>query len=251
MRLFTVLLIVFLISITFFAEKSFASEKANKQLVTIDFNKKYQEIDNFGASGSWSIDEIGEEWSQENRKKIADLLFSKEKGIGLSAWRFHIGAGSEQSDKNIIKDRFRRAETFKPGKEEPYNWNKMEGQQWFLKAAVKRGVKDLIAIAYSPPFWMTKNGHTQPNKSVGTTNIEKEKIDNFARYLGDIIKHFNDQENIKFDYLSPVNEPYWDWNRDNQEGNRYAIKDMKKLIKELHKRFEKYDLDTEILVTEA
>ena len=33
------------------------------------------------------------DWSETNKHRIAELLFSTNKGIGLSAWRFNIGAG--------------------------------------------------------------------------------------------------------------------------------------------------------------
>ena len=42
---------------------------------------------------------------------LADALFSIDNGIGLSAWRFNVGAGSaEQGDDSRITDPFRRAE---------------------------------------------------------------------------------------------------------------------------------------------
>lgn len=218
--------------------------------ISINIDRKHQEIDGFGASGAWAMDPIGSEWSDENKEKIADLLFSQDKGIGLSMWRFNIGAGSEETDQEIIKDRFRRAESFKSGKDEAYDWNKQAGQQWFLQAAKDRGVEEFIAFVNSPPVWMTKNGHGQPDPSIDGTNLKEEHFDDFAIFLADVLEHF-EQEQLPFNYISPINEPTWDWNNAGQEGNRYNIEDMKNVVKALNSELQKRGLDTEIDVSEA
>lgn len=222
----------------------------NTQEINIDVENQYQEIDGFGASGAWSFDKIGSEWSEANKKKVADLLFSKEEGIGLSMWRFNIGAGSEETDKAIITDPWRRTESFKSGENNSYNWSKQAGQQWFLEAAKERGVEEFIAFVNSPPVWMTKNGHAQPDPSVGSTNLKEDSIDDFAVFLADVLEYF-EQENIPFQYISPINEPTWSWDYAGQEGNRYNIEDIKKVIVALHKELEKRGLETEIDATEA
>ncbi|MFS0638887.1 glycoside hydrolase [Mesobacillus foraminis] len=222
----------------------------NAQDIDINVEKKFQEIDGFGASGAWALDPIGSEWSEKNKNKVADLLFSQDKGIGLSLWRFNIGAGSELTDKDIITDRFRRTESFKTAENEPYNWERQAGQQWFLQAAKKRGVEEFIAFVNSPPVWMTKNGHGQPDPSVGSTNLKEENINDYAIFLADVLEHF-EQEKLPFNYISPINEPTWDWNYAGQEGNRYNIEDMKKVIRALNKELKNRDLDTEIDSPEA
>ncbi|WP_163536212.1 glycoside hydrolase family 30 protein [Gracilibacillus sp. YIM 98692] len=224
--------------------------KENAQEININVDKKQQEIDGFGASGAWSLDPIGAEWSEENKDKLADLLFSQDKGIGLSMWRFNIGAGSEETDKEIVTDRFRRAESFKSGADEPYDWSKQSGQQWFLQAAKERGVEEFIAFVNSPPVWMTKNGHGQPDPNVGSTNLKEENVDDFAVFLADVLEHF-EEEQLPFHYISPINEPTWDWNYAGQEGNRYNIEDIKKVITALHQEIENRGLETEIDAPEA
>lgn len=61
-----------------------------------------QHIQHFGASDAWSMQFLGL-WSEKQQEQIADWLFSvendetgKPKGIGLSLWRFNLGAGSEE-----------------------------------------------------------------------------------------------------------------------------------------------------------
>ncbi|WP_426446284.1 glycoside hydrolase [Paenibacillus sp. S-38] len=197
--------------------------------LTMDASVKYQKIDNFGASDAWSMEPLGRYWTEENKNRVADLLFSREKGIGLSAWRFNIGAGSTETDEAIITNPWRRAEAFKSSESGRYDWNKQAGQQWFLKAAKERGVDTLIAFVNSPPIWMTKNGHAQPDASVGSTNLKDGYEDEFAAFVSDVLEHFEEQ-GIPFDYISPINEPTWDWNRAGQEGNRYNNDDLKRVI---------------------
>ena len=61
-----------------------------------------QTMDHFSASDAWSMHIIGK-WPQEKQDQVADWLFSndndangKPKGIGLSLWRFNVGAGRRQ-----------------------------------------------------------------------------------------------------------------------------------------------------------
>lgn len=213
--------------------------------VSIDGSVRYQTIDNFGASDAWSMDPIGKHWTDENKNRVADLLFSREKGIGLSAWRFNIGAGSAETDQTIIPDPWRRAEAFKMSEDEDYDWSKQKGQQWFLQAAKARGVDTLIAFVNSPPVWMTKNGHAQPDMSAGSTNLKEGYEDEFATYLIDVLAHFR-QEGLDFTYISPINEPTWDWNQAHQEGNRYNNDDLKRVILELYRQIKESGLGVQI-----
>lgn len=221
------------------------AERTVDAVVAIDASVKYQTIDNFGASDAWSMDPLGKHWTEDNKARVADLLFSREKGIGLSAWRFNIGAGSTETDQAIIGNPWRRAEAFKQTEDGEYDWSKQSGQQWFLQAAKDRGVETLIAFVNSPLVWMTKNGHAQPDSSVGSTNLKEGYEDEFAAYLVDVLKHFQ-EEGLEFQYISPINEPTWDWNKAGQEGNRYNNDDMKRVILELYRQLQAGGLSAQI-----
>ncbi|QYR22527.1 hypothetical protein KZ483_06030 [Paenibacillus sp. sptzw28] len=228
------------------ADKSVAYDA----VVTIDTSKKFQTIDNFGASDAWSMDPIGKNWTEENKSRVADLLFSRDKGIGLSAWRFNIGAGSTETDQTIITNPWRRSEAFKSTEDGAYDWGKQAGQQWFLKAAKERGVGTLIGFVNSPPVWMTKNGHAQPDSTVGSTNLKAGYEDEFASYLVDVVEHFK-KEGLELADISPINEPTWDWNKAGQEGNRYNNDDMKRVILELYRQLQAKGLGTSISAPEG
>jgi O-glycosyl hydrolase len=216
-------------------------------VVHIDTARRYQRIENFGASGAWSLDPIGKEWTEANKNILADLLFSREKGIGLSLWRFNIGAGGALTDQ--LWDPWRGAEVFKASEDAEYDWSKHAGQQWFLRAAKKRGVERFLACVYSPPVWMTKNGHAHCDKQSGSTNLKPGYEPHFARFLADVLEHFA-KEGLPFHYISPVNEPNWDW-EGGQEGCRYNNEDLKRVIHALYDEVRSRRLATEIVVPEA
>lgn len=92
---------------------------------------------------------------------------------------------------------------------------------------------------------MTKNGHAQPDSTVGSTNLKEGYEDEFATFLTDVIAHFKKQ-GINLNYISPINEPTWDWNKAGQEGNRYNNDDIKRVILELYSQLKAKGLDTQI-----
>jgi len=218
--------------------------------LNIQTTRRHQVIENFGAADAWSMDPIGREWTKENRETLADLLFSRDKGIGLSLWRFNIGAGGAVTDRAKLWDPWRGAECFRQTEADGYDWTKQAGQQWFLQAARARGVPQFLACAYSPPVWMTKNGHAYCDKASGSTNLKPGYEVAFARFLADVVQHFQEEKGIPFRYLSPLNEPNWAW-EGGQEGCRYSNADIARLVRALHNELAARKLDVEIDVPEA
>src|SRR5690606_33072784 len=105
--------------------------------INVISKETYQVIEHFGASDAWSSQFVGL-WPDQKKNAIAELLFSKAedgdgnpKGIGLSLWRFNVGAGSaEQGAQSGIRDEWRRAESFLNA-DGSYDWSKQAGQVWF------------------------------------------------------------------------------------------------------------------------
>ena len=222
--------------------------------VTVNTYDRRQTIHNFGASDAWSIQYVGR-WPSAKREPIADLLFETDldaadnpKGIGLSSWRFNIGAGS--SRQSNIWDAWRRADTFLSTNYLTYDWSRLPGQRWFLQAAKARGCEQFIAFCNSPPINMTKNGNAYCDSSSGTTNLRPDKITDFAVYLATILKHFADSEGIVFNYISPFNEPNWNW-EGGQEGCRYYNYDIKQVVDVLYTELLNQGLSTKIELPEA
>ena len=207
----------------------------------VTLNEEYQTIHSFGASDCWSAKFIGT-WADENAKNhIADLLFSLDttaagqpKGIGLSLWRMNIGAGSyEQGEASDIGDAWRREECFLDAQGK-YDWTKQAGNQWFLNAARQRGVPYTLGFANSPPVHMTVNGKAfSPGVATpgvatpggDSLNLRTDQLIKFADFLTEVGTHFD------LDYLSPLNEPQWDWKagkngKAGQEGTPARSRDL-------------------------
>jgi O-glycosyl hydrolase len=224
-------------------------------VVTVDTSQTRQTIRGFGASDAWSIQFVGQ-WPAAQRNVIADLLFETRldshknpRGIGLSAWRFNVGAGS--SRQNNISDTWRRADTFLNADFTGYDWARCPGQRWFLQAAKARGVGRFIAFVNSPPINMTRNGSAYCSPNAGTTNLKDDNTTDFAVYLATILRHFRDVEGIDFEGISPFNEPNWDWDNAGQEGCRYYNSDIRKVVIALYQQLQNQQLATQIELPEA
>ena len=231
--------------------------KGQERVVTVNINlsKNYQTINNFGASDAWSCQFVGN-WPMAKKSNIADLLFSMDtlkdgspKGIALSMWRFNIGAGSaEQASQSGIKDEWRRTESFL-NTDGSYNWEKQSGQVWFLKAAKNRGVNQFLGFFNSPPVGLTING--KAFASGGKTNISQEKYDAFANYISNAINGVEQVSGVRLNYISPVNEPQWNWSDGGQEGCPYNNTEIAGLVRAINKSFIKDHISSKVLIAEA
>ena len=225
--------------------------------LSLNFNDQQQEIHSFGASDSWSTQFVGKNWSLEKREKIAELLFSTEiddngnpKGAGLSGWRFNIGAGSaEQGILSEIKDEWRRAECFLNA-DGTYNWNKQLGQRWFLQAAKAYGVENVTAFMNSPPVHYTKNGKAWSGGG-SSTNLRDDRYEDFATFLATVIKELNLRDELDIKYISPVNEPQWDWDNKGQEGSPYLNEEIAASVRHLSGKLIDHGLSIQIEVSDA
>ncbi len=208
----------------------------------IDENTKYQTIESFGASGAWWSQYVGG-WDKPYgddtipvRDAIATLLYSREDGIGLSAYRYNIGAGSRDSMNGEIWDINRRAESFEiaPGK---YDFTKDENAVWFLKKVVELGASEITLFCNSPLERLTVNGKAHMTGK-NEVNLKPDKYDDFATYVFDVTEHFV-KLGIPVKFVSPINEPQWDW-LNGQEGIHYEPKEvvaiLKVFLEELQKR---------------
>lgn len=226
--------------------------------LSVNSAKTYQTINGFGASDAWRTQFVGKYWPSEKREKIADWLFSCDvddhgnpKGIGLSIWRFYLGAGTaEQGDNSGIPSQWRRAECFL-SPDGTWDWSKYEGQRWFLNAAKKRGVPGFLAFTIAPPVQYAANGKGFGTKGVSNFNILPGREKEYAAYLATVIEHFKKNEGLEFDYLSPFNEPQWDWERGSQEGTPAKNDELYRFVKCISDEFSGKGLGTQMIVGEA
>jgi O-glycosyl hydrolase len=234
--------------------------------VTIDLNAKKQTIRNFGASDAWNTEQIGKYWPAEKKNELAERLFSTEKdgngnpvGIGLSAWRFNIGAGTaEQGNASRISNASRRTEGFLNPDSVSYDWNKQQGQQWFLKeAATTYHVPCIIGWVNSPPVLYTqKNLGFRDFGTPMATILKEENFSHYARFLSDVVAHF-EGEGVHFNYISPLNEPQWGWAPSasggtvDQEGSPWTNQEIYDVTRAITNEFSGRGFNTEVFLSEA
>lgn len=228
-----------------------------RRTLTVNLRTEHQTMEGFGASDAWRCQMVGKYWPEEKKQAIADWLFSRDtdaegnpKGIGLSIWRFYIGAGSmEQGAGSGIADEWRRAECFQNA-DGTYDWTRQEGQRWFLRAARDRGVRQFLAFSLSAPVHMTLNGKAYSTGEM-RLNLREGMMPAYADFLADCVEHLQRQENVEFTWLSPVNEPQWDWGKASQEGTPVTNGEMASLTRLLSGRLSERGLSTRIALGEA
>jgi len=207
--------------------------------------KKRQTFDGFGVSGAWWAQDVGG-WDEPDpdsglpkRERVAQLLFDKEQGIGVGAYRYNLGGGSMQSGRGKFSNHSRRAESFDAGDigKSEYDWSRDENAVWMMNAAVRYGADEVVLFVNSPPERLTRNHKSHLDKPL-RTNLPKKNDLPFAKYCLDVAEHFVEQ-GVPVKYISPVNEPVWVWTG-GQEGCHYRPGQVRALMRvfaaELEKR---------------
>ncbi len=238
-------------------KKEDTQPQAQYLAISLQPDAQFQTIHNFGASDAWSCQFVGKNWPLAKREAIADYLFSQSvdsdgspKGIGLNAWRFNIGAGSAaQGGSSNISDEWRRAEGFLQA-DGSYDWAKQEGQRWFLKAAQQRGVETFIGFVNSPPVALTENGKAYSGGG-SSANLAPENFDDYADFLSKVITQLKTEDGIQLDYVSPFNEPQWDWDHSGQEGSPWLNDEIADVVRELNQKLKEQNIATLIEIPEA
>ncbi len=192
--------------------------------VTVDFNKKHQTVESFGGSAAWWSQVVG---NFEISDKIAELLYSKEKGIGLGVYRYNLGAG-----------------TMKNGESPFWSWEhateKVENDTnsvSMMQKSVNAGAEEITVFVNSPPVELTVNGKGRCEKAMHS-NIKPKNYRAFANYCLDACEYLLNM-GLPVKYLSPINEPAWTWNNDKQEGCFYLPHQVKKVFKVFAEELEK------------
>lgn len=199
--------------------------KAEAAEIVIDQTAVYQTIESFGASSCWWSQYMGlwdmpyNDTGRSVREQIALLLYDRNFGIGLTNYRYNLGAGSADSGRGEYADVHRRAQSFETAPGE-YDWSKDEGAMWFLKQVTALGAQEVVLFCNSPLERLTKNGTAQMTQGSEKSNIARENYAEWAKYCCDAAEHFIEM-GVPVRFISPINEPQWDWYGGNQEGCHY------------------------------
>lgn len=235
------------------------SSVAQPREIVVDPSVTCQTIDGFGASDAWSMRFIGE-MPADVRDRVARLLFSRETdakgkplGVGMSIWRFNIGAGSvEQGDSSLI-NHGTRTECFLNA-DGSYNWDRQLGQRRFLRLARDHGVETVVGFLNSPPVFFTQNGlATNTGRSGDSYNLRDDRYGDFAVFLADVTDSLLARDGIRIDYLSPVNEPdgHWNWLGPKQEGTPARNAEIARLARTLDSELARRNSDVKIIIPES
>lgn len=242
--------------------------------ITVKEQQTLQTMDGFGASGAWWAQHVGT-WEDDVRNRIALLLFDRTEGIGMSMYRYNIGAGGPSAG---IWDTWRTAETFEVSKG-IYDWSRDAGGVWFLSQAHAYGVENLLAFVNSPPARMTVSGLTTGQdlpaegdidpgaqaliqdilmtaltpKSIWRSpwsNLKPDMVEDFSDYLVDVVAHLRDVEGIPINWISPINEPQWAW-RGGQEGCHYTPDECVEVVRSIMRAIDLAGLPVRVSGVEA
>ena len=104
-----------------------------------------------------------------------------------------------------------------------YDWEADKNQVAVLKAVAKASGNDFIAEAFSnsPPYFMTVSGCSSGNTDSSKDNLREDSVNAFAKYMADVMEHWQEEGVISFQSVDPMNEPYtnyWGANSNKQEG---------------------------------
>ncbi len=176
--------------------------KANSPTSVIEWDENRQHIDGFGGSGAFQKPSYIMELPEPQRTKILDMIFSQEKGIGLSMVRNLVGDGEAAS---TIQP--------EPGKfvwDEP-DWESAKDdfdkdQIWFMREAEKRGVTTFFSSVWSPPAWMKTNDSVN---GTGEGKLKRENYQDFADYLAEYVLGYKEHFDLDISYISIANEPHY------------------------------------------
>lgn len=218
-----------------------------------------QTIRHFGASDAWSMQTIGLWPDSTEQAKVADWLFSLDtdaagqpRGIGLSLWRFNLGAGSAEQGRESQINRSTRTECFLSS-DGTYDWSRQAGQRRFLQMAKRRGVPHFLAFLNSPPVSFTQNGLATNTGRDGTLNLRDDCYERFADFMAKALRGLEEHDGIHFDYLCPVNEPdgHWNWQGPKQEGSPATNREIACLARATSDALRRQQLTAQLLVNES
>ena len=241
------------------------SEKSN--YVTVDPSVQYQEFEGWGTSlgwwanmvGDWDMTDATDEEGRSKREVLSELLFDKEKGLGINIVRYNIGGG-DNPDKEEHPEHLTRIEGDIPGykasADDEYNWEADKAQLGVLEDARNILGNDELKVevfSNSPPWYMTQSGCNTGNFDASKDNLKADSYEEFAKYLTDVTEYINNEKGIEVDYLEPVNEPassYWGANSTKQEGCHFDQgTSQSKIFEEVQKQLNDKGLSESIMLT--
>lgn len=172
-----------------------AAGKGKDPVAGIDAKGICQQIDGFGFSGAFHEARALQEFPDNDRAFLLDLLFSPTRGMGFSILRNIVGDGEKVENTSGTTASIEP----QPG---VWNWAGDEDQIWLMNEAKKRGCTRFLSSVWSPPAWMKTNHKTEDGGS-----LKSDKYQAFAEYLAEYVAGYKSHHGIDIYAISPTNEP--------------------------------------------
>ncbi len=206
----------------------------------IRMDQKNQTVRDFGESICWWGTGIGTTALAEH---FLSLLHTDE-GLGLNVLRFNIGGGLYEDCRDACTDPKNWRSALSPlTLEGKYDLSRDAGTLNLVKKALELGtVTDFTLFMNSPPSNMTVNGKTcaeRPEKEGEfVSNLRPDCFEVYAQYVADVTQLYI-HAGIPVKYVSPVNEPQWQWDDRNwQEGCHYTPEECVRIFRLVIRAFQ-------------
>ncbi|CAI5930489.1 unnamed protein product [Closterium sp. NIES-64] len=203
----------------------------------------------WGTSLAWFANYVGK-LPDDQFNLIMDLLFDKDKGIGLNLARYLIGGSVNYTNSPQFLTaawETRSLPGFRVRPNGPYDWTADGRQRRTMLAALARNVDEVEAISYSPPWWMTVSGDTAGTEQ-GKCNLKPEYFQAYSDYQASVIEHYRRYWNVTFSTMNPSNEALEGWwsQGSKNEGCNYSPEQLSTLIRLLTANLKKRKLPTKV-----
>lgn len=215
------------------------SNASDALTISVDPNKTFQQMDGFGASltdaSAWLIDKSLDDTS---RKELMDMLFDKDKGIGISFLRQPMGAS------DFAKNLYTYDDVPKGNTDTNLNNFSIDHDKEYiiplLKDAMKLSPKlKVMASPWSAPAWMK----TSDNLIGGL--LKPDYYEAYSKYFTKYIKAY-EAEGIPIYAITPQNEPMYVPSE--YPGMKMDFDSQGKFINDfLGPEFEKNNINTKII----
>lgn len=212
--MFLTIFIVFGVFIVIMNYKAVSSYKKAAELAagnieeiaaTVYWNRELQEINGFGGSFAFKKSEGLMRLNEPIRTQLLDMVFSREKGIGVSILRLMLG-----DEENGVADIIEPEKGVFVWDDPEWKSKKADfdkGQIWLVNEAKKRGVATFTSTAWSPPAWMKTNNDYKGYGSNGVGILKWECYQDYADYLAEYVLGYKKHFDIDISYISFANEP--------------------------------------------
>jgi glucosylceramidase len=215
------------------------SEAQQELTITVDKDKKYQEIDGFGASltdsSAWLIQN---KLNEEQRKQLMNALFDHRDGIGISYLRLPMGS-SDFALSNYTYNDLPEGQTDQEMKQFSIAHDKEYIIPTLQQALEINPKLKVMGSPWSPPAWMKTSGSLIKGK------LKEDSYGAYANYFVQFIKAY-EAEGLPVDAITVQNEPHHE--PESYPGMIMEAKEQADFIKNhLGPSFQENDIPTKII----